>query len=343
MRTELIYLMLSEGCNLKCSYCYETKKKKENMSEQVLSDSISYIFNYYPEVTNIVLFGGEPTLNLSGVIKCFEEIRKDVNVTLVTNGVTVYQSMLKAIRYRPTSIVQVSIDGKYQSMQDRVGNNENLFRDILRNAEQYANILDRPSGNKMVFHITLTKKNMKYLYENIKFLLDLHLTHQVNITSDFNADWDEKDYFLYSSQMNLVMKYMGEYQKQYNIMPIISTVNPEVTASKMPNGCPAGTYNIIINSAGDIYPCSRMYSNFGDQFKMGSIYEKKRADHDFFEKLNLNTTKCGACKVSGCIRCISANLEKSGSLLDCNPNHCMISAINENIRNKFQQNYGGKR
>ncbi len=65
LKRKIVILTITEACNLKCTYCFETKKTKKVMSLDVAKDAIKYAFENSDDFDEIEfdLFGGEPTLH----------------------------------------------------------------------------------------------------------------------------------------------------------------------------------------------------------------------------------------------------------------------------------------
>src|SRR2546422_10789071 len=63
-------LILTEQCNLACSYCFENGMiRSRKMASSVAQAAIDILFDYAQDepVVHITLFGGEPTINFSGI------------------------------------------------------------------------------------------------------------------------------------------------------------------------------------------------------------------------------------------------------------------------------------
>lgn len=345
---DTVYILMDEKCNLKCKYCYEFKKDNMRIKEDTIDNILKYLNDNYIYKT-LILFGGEPTLNEDGCIKVLKDAPKHVTVSMSTNGVNVSDRLLKAFREREKSYVQVSLDGTYNTMKERLGENtEHIYNNIVQNAHRYSEAMDRDGKrSSMCFHATITKDNVKNLYENIKFLLELDLCYTINTTPNINTVWSEVDYFIYETQMRLLIDYIENvYYKKKGKIPFIRPITTNrigvITDCQSPYACSAGVTNIMFNSKGEIYPCARLYTNFQDRFKIGDISTGEKFNRNNFLNVDMNKENpetCGKCKVAGCIRCYSANLELNGNIYQCNPYQCRIMQINEKINKEFMERF----
>ncbi len=128
---ELLYLLVTDDCNLKCTYCFEDTPSLNDvfqptyMNQETVHRSIDFfaemIKNYgNPEKKKIIhLYGGEPMLNRKAVYDALDyvsELKKrdilpnDCQMAIVTNGILVNEKDAKLFAEHDV-IVGLSIDG----------------------------------------------------------------------------------------------------------------------------------------------------------------------------------------------------------------------------------------
>ena len=128
----VLYLMLSDGCNLRCRYCFEDNHAPQQflpmqMSEAVARaglDTFAALIKKYPppdgHESKIQLYGGEPLLNVKTFIysvRYFQNLKQRglrddrVSLATVTNGAFVTPELADFIVENNIS-VGISIDGK---------------------------------------------------------------------------------------------------------------------------------------------------------------------------------------------------------------------------------------
>ena len=77
-----ITLFLTNNCNLRCTYCFQSHDREDNvMSEGILEKVFEYIKNTFESNKNLnalsfVMFGGEPLLTLSKYKFFFDTVRE---------------------------------------------------------------------------------------------------------------------------------------------------------------------------------------------------------------------------------------------------------------------------
>jgi len=132
---EIMYLLLTDACNLKCRYCFEETPllmlkpipavtavtmdiATVNQSINIFADlTTKYGRKYHKRV--IHLYGGEPLINIAAVkaavekvaqLKKIQRMPEECEVAIVTNGVLLDENIIQFFaKYRVT--VGISIDG----------------------------------------------------------------------------------------------------------------------------------------------------------------------------------------------------------------------------------------
>ena len=139
----IMYLMMSDACNLACRYCFEgmnrctevksgRKKLMDRNTLLAALDCYARIIARRPEIFNqekkIIFYGGEPLLNLKNILLALETISayqdsgllpRNIKFSIITNGTLLSQKMIKIFkRYKVD--VSVSLDGGRAENKSRV-------------------------------------------------------------------------------------------------------------------------------------------------------------------------------------------------------------------------------
>lgn len=163
---ETLYLMLTDQCNLRCSYCFINNNmpsdyERRNMKWDVAKKAIDVYFArlaknpviFDKSVKTIFFYGGEPLLNFGVIKKCTEyinsvyknEIKKMGNkfrLSLITNGTLIDNKIAKFLADHKNISVGISLDGNKKTndqkrkYQDGNGSFDNIARgvDFLKRA-----------------------------------------------------------------------------------------------------------------------------------------------------------------------------------------------------------------
>ena len=77
-------IIITESCNLKCPYCFQKEHPKKFMSLDTFKNIIDSADDNCNK--NIILFGGEPTLNKDFIKMAIYAHNYGYNISIITNG-----------------------------------------------------------------------------------------------------------------------------------------------------------------------------------------------------------------------------------------------------------------
>lgn len=251
-------LILTQGCNLSCSYCFEKDMLGYlRMPERIALKAIDLLFSYSgkSERLNITLFGGEPLLNmetLRPVVRFAErkaaENGKTVFFNMTSNGTLINENTAEYLAEHGIKTL-VSIDG-LESTHDRfrrARSGEGTFEKAMKGLQRLKG--KQPLGVKM----TVMPEAARDLFENVKGLIDLGITHFV-IGHASGMSWSENELNEFIEQWTSLYRWYRDGGKER-----ATIVEFEEGESEGPLfGCQAGRNSISINVDGAVSPCSKM-------------------------------------------------------------------------------------
>lgn len=345
-------LMLTENCNLACTYCFE-KHNKSVMPDEVIKKSLDFLFNNAKKQSqnevSIILFGGEPLLNPHGVHTALEyglylSQTNNIHLTasLITNATVMSDEIFYILRtYRDlvNLNVQLSVDGipevhdKYRLTK----NGNPSFHMVQKNIVKFKELYDFNDNDKRLsIHGCIAKETMPYLSDNYLFFRDVLGFKRIWFLAICEEDWDDNDVAEYDKQCKIIynrcLKDIEESNDKIaeadNYAPF-SRYNALGCERSIP--CGAGRGFASISTNGDIYPCHQIY--FHDEckdtmlgnVKDGILDEDRRRIFLRYEESDMG---CGDCPNSSCYRCLAANWIKNGSILSqIKGMYCKISSV----------------
>ena len=130
-----IYIEITNICNLKCTFCPETNRRKESMSIEDFEEAICKIYKHTKLVCLHVK--GEPLLHskLKEILQILEKYDLKANIT--TNG-TLIKDKLEIIK---NSRAVRQINFSIHSITQNETLNKQYLQDIFESAEQLENII----------------------------------------------------------------------------------------------------------------------------------------------------------------------------------------------------------
>lgn len=185
----VMYLLVTDGCNFKCSYCFEeTPKLKSSFLESYMTEEIvDKAIQKFARLTKkygsdkkkrfINIYGGEPLLNMDIVCYAIVEINKAIDrgclpkkteIIVITNGSLVTDNIAKFFASNNVS-VGISIDGPREINNEfRISKNRN--KDPFMLARRGHKILSKYNVNTGV-SATITPTVIKNKEKVLKFFV----------------------------------------------------------------------------------------------------------------------------------------------------------------------------
>lgn len=276
-------LLISQACNLKCSYCYANHGtfggKEKLMTIETAKSCIDKILG--TNFNNFVLFfGGEPFLNFT-LMKEVEEYGRQVGLeikyTTVTNGTIMNDSIERFIADKLFSIC-VSLDGPKEI------NDKQRYGSELSVHDQAVMTIKRLKSNKTPFSIkcTATKSSMTRLTDITEYLSTLG----ANLMGFAPADMipqNETILLLSNSEIeifanelsSILLKNLNQLasgKMVTGVSPIFEILSQLVTKTRIIHSCSVGREYIAVSADGDVYPCHEFVGI--EEFRMGNVNDE---------------------------------------------------------------------
>lgn len=313
----------TNGCNLRCKYCFSNDYKFEYLS---IKDFEKFMSIVCKEVNSlqIVWHGGEPTLwGFENFCKAFEIIDKyknkvKIRQSIQSNCIHIDQKLLDLLIKNNVTIGS-SFDGLYNDLTRGGTDKYNKTIDILK--EKNINV-----GAICV----ITKQTVSKLKENYEFFKSrnqsLNLRPMIvdgsaeNYEKEFGVDIDE----YVKNLVNLLKIWFYDENCNINVQPFDMYLNMIIankTSVCCNNSCLGNWFCLEAN--GDITPCNR---TFPTEFTYGNIKEISTFDEIYNSQAMCNLLKLAIERRSKCKNeCEYFDLCKGG----CNHE----ALINGNIAN----------
>lgn len=212
-------LVLTLDCNLNCSYCFEGKSKTNaSMSDECVENIIAKQFEeakkFNKQLISFSLFGGEPTLQWSGVRTAINTAQKYEKIygikcikAIVTNGLM----NEKKANYLSNSFdyIYMSLDGPKELFNlQRKSRNINAYDKIFGNAQTIYN-----SKAKLNFKVTITSHTV----DRMKEIDDFFAFHFPTCGRLYQPCMIERKSHLFVNFEDFIEKFF--YLKSYSCFP----------------------------------------------------------------------------------------------------------------------------
>ncbi len=331
-KIKTITLIITERCNLNCSYCFEHFKSARQMTFDVAKTIIDQQITDCLEYDELIIefFGGEPFLNfdlIKQVSHYVDSLRLPIRHTLfaTTNGTLIHGEIKEWLVNKPNFICCLSIDGN-KAMQDI--NRDNSFDtiDIGFFSKHYS---------RQAIKMTISQETLCDLAEGVIFLHKCGFL--VNCNLAFSIDWSkDTNKEILSTQLSKLIDF---YLANPTIPPCsmfgwsISAIGYD-DSSTIRKWCGAGTNMFTFDVDGNCYPCQFFApQSIGEKLSNQAKTLKFKKD---IEKSILDP-KCRSCIfVSACPTCFGSNYATTGNMYQKDENICELTKIILKARSYFQ-------
>jgi uncharacterized protein len=315
--------------------------KQGLMQEEVAQKSIDFLIkeSQNNKRISVVLFGGEPTMNMSVFKKTVaygkrkaREHEKEIYFTTSTNGTTMTPKLIEYLNKNKVS-VQFSIDGDKdtQNFNRPLVGDKASYRKVVNNFKNYK----QESKRKITARTTITAETVDRLYDNVMHLLQMgfHRVHTETAEGVNGKEFlkDSGKHNILFDQLDLISEEMkekilnSEYLGFDNYIKFLSAINVN---SKKNYPCGAGRGYVAIDVDGSVYPCHRFVGI--SKYYMGNILKEgfdnywEQRIHDETHVTSMeNCSTCWARNFCG-NDCIAISAEYSNNLITPNEDRCNL-------------------
>ena len=302
-----VELLVSQRCNLACSYCYADEGNYHNagdMSEDVGYKAIDLLFEHSMDNNlTVSFFGGEPILRFDLIRKYVlyaKELAKKNNKNIffatTTNGTLVNKEIADFLMNNNFSVT-ISLDGNSVSHnQFRVTKSGNGTYDKTING------LNLFEGSNVILRATKANKSIQNFCDTCDSLYGIRKS-KFFISEAIETYKTEDDAFkLKDEYHNLVESFYndlckGDYEKCKANLLVYLVIKRIAHPAYRRFYCDALIKGVAIDIKGDIFPCHRFVSC--QDFKIGNVYTKginyNKVDNTSSKFYVRNRIKCDEC------------------------------------------------
>jgi uncharacterized protein len=321
-------IILTNACNLSCSYCYEQHNKDfGRFTNESLLTAYRFLNNANKHQRKVFqFFGGEPLIHKDIIIDFLRknevELRKnsrgDYNtvVGIVTNGLLLSQELVEEYFKYDFTFMLISLDTDKSSVDHReIGQDK-----IDKLLEQISNIPNIPKQQKRVtIRCTLARENAPYFKEFVDNLYGRGIrrlvVHPLILDSSKGfIKWNEQEWnTLHKDILHSINKYQ-DLQIHFS----------EGVGQKKEENCMIGSDMIAIDGSGDFSGCyffTNQKGNTTSDTILGNIFQGKiyldryRKFQKEYAKMFEEEEQCKTCNYkNACYQCPAGNLDTGSKM-----------------------------
>lgn len=249
-----VVLILTENCNLNCTYCFEHHKTLKRMSFSTAKEIIDTEMTADDgiEECQLTMFGGEPFLEFKLIMKIYDYVQehvaewnKKVIIFVNTNGTLTDETTKKWLRMRREHIqCGISLDGT-REMHNK--NRSNSFDKIDLN-------FYRECWPKQTVKMTVSKETLPDLAKGVIFIHEKGF--ECGCTFAYGIEWSEELIKILQEQLNILVEYYTEH-REIKLCQILNIDLAGIKKKQKPvfKWCGAGEFVKAYDTEGKRYPC----------------------------------------------------------------------------------------
>jgi len=311
---KMVYYAITEGCNLRCPYCYASSEKPLP-GELNTAESLDMVEQAAGLGAQLVVFtGGEPMMRRDLFDVAGRVVDLGMQANIITNATLIRTPERARQVARTFGTVTVSLDGGTAETHERTRGKGTFAKTV--NALRMLN----DEGVRPIINHVVTQENVDLVPDLAELLSDIDVARvRVMQHSNLGRGVTDSDHFGWAEYKRL-HKFTWTDPRAHNLLPD----GPTGTASCQTKiNCGLGGTEIYVNSLGNVYPCKLVTEQ---EHLAGNL--RRTPLRDIFASPMLadlrsnavfagdNLTDCRKCYIRGACAggCRAYHMAESGSL-----------------------------
>ena len=335
---------LTSRCNERCIHCYIPNGKK-NAGFDMSFERFKYILDQYAEMggLQVTLSGGEALMNKDIVKMLWYCREKDMQISLLTNLISLKEELIPILKDVNISLIQVSLYSMNAEKHDFITTVKGSFEKTKTAIEKLHNA-DIP----VQISCPIMKANKDGYDEVMKYAQRLRMKAQTDYIMMAQADLNTSNL---ANRISIeetekvirdIMENDVDYQTETLAQEPLSSISEEEFAEM--SLCGAGLNDLCVTVNGDIYPCAG-WQGFvvGNVFResLKEIWEHSPKLEQIRKIKQKDFPKCLKCEARDfCNMCLVRNYNESGGdMFKINEHFCKVAFLNKQIAEEWQKSH----
>ncbi|MCI9635846.1 MAG: radical SAM protein [Hungatella sp.] len=316
---EHLRLNVTEGCNLRCSYCYERVSQVWNqkrimdwdVAKKAIDQFLFYVQKNEKKKISLRFFGGEPLLNWEVIEKTMDYVKgklpDDTRVSYIinTNG-TLIDDVRAEFFAKHNISVSLSLDGvkdihdKFRVYPDGSGSFEVVDKNMNHLIKH---------GCNFNLSVVCTEETLKRLTELIDYISakQKKMKYRIPVCFNFVQITDDEGQLTEDEKIDLLIKalrYANEKEVQ-SFGGLTHFVFEKLLHNYIGTYCGGSGSEFSVAPSGDIFPCSGLDIKLGNIESFDDIFQSETYVN-LCKRKSGNITRCRDCEIEcfcsgGCI------------------------------------------
>lgn len=309
---------ITSKCNLKCVHCRSASGIHSAVGDFTLDKAKKFIDDLTEWASPVVvLTGGEPLMREDVFEIASYGTEKGLRMAMATNGTLVNDETCEKMKASGIRIVSLSLDGSTPAVHDDFRQQEGSFQAVMDAAEYF-----RRHGIKFIINSSFAKRNQHDIVNTYKLAKSLQPTAWYMFLIVPTGRGEELMKELISKEdYEEILNWHYEMERQEEEILVRPTCAPQyyriwhdrsreegldkdrrslTFGTGGGKGCIAGQSIALVNSKGEVLPCSYFPVNAGNVFEQSfkDIWDNSKLMKDM-RSFKDYEGKCGVCKHLG--------------------------------------------
>ena len=331
----ILYLVLTEGCNLACGYCFlhdmvrRELAAKRKMSAEVAYSSIDLFTRVIKKngmrEPEIIFYGGEPLLNwevMAAALDYAARAMPTCKFTVNTNGISITPEIAQVLR-KHNVLVALSIDGQSHDQHRITPSGHGSLAGTINGLR----ILQRHDVS-IGISCTVTEANIDNLEADLLWLLDNLGAESVDYNILIGSETFDEEYARRASRALLKCFDVARARDVY-IDRVMRRVEPFAEGKLNLTDC-GGCGQQIVSAPNGRIGCCHAFMSEGEFFRpMEEIDDPEM--HELWahskQRSPFNIPECLGCEALGICGggCFYTPYKQTGDIMSVDHNHCELA------------------
>ena len=309
-------LILTEQCNMNCSYCYQRDKRDMGfMTLPIAMKAIDHALSSRKtkKPLHVHFYGGEPLLRFD-TIRDLAFLYHGVKFGITTNlSIPLTDNMIKVFKENNFHLL-ISIDGLPNTNNKTRGNTDVVVSNVMKLI--YAGLKDNLEAR-----MTVTPESAKSLYPNFVYLVRKIGFRNVDIIPQTDVEWDYNQCNALLENLNGIHSFILGTRTSVQVKNVTDLLEnyQDGNAKKCDL---TGNKSCAVNPDGTIYACHR--AAYMDRFRTGDVITGTLSNNTDILSYKAKEYDCDHCAAS-CICSKGCPMEESDMSIDPKKSLCAVT------------------
>lgn len=275
--------VLTDGCNFRCSYCYQ-RRGRSRLELGAAVKAFDLLLPSFDRECSVNFYGGEPLLAAGTMAGLVDHIRrrtggsgKNVSFSLATNGSLLSDGLLEFLDRHRFSVL-LSFDGYAQDVSRRGGS-------FGPTAAAVGRLLERPNI-QLDTNSVFTPATVGMLSASMRLIVEMGVP-SATISLSKDRAWPETSVVRLEHQLSELRRFLRSRFRETGAVAVTNFLKPQGDGIF---GCAAGRDRLAISPDGRIWGCYFYYDyarkrgrRDGQEYCFGALDDFARASRQRYE------------------------------------------------------------